>query len=65
MVSNKLDMYVVPKNDQYFQEHANPDRLNLISKFKGSAGIAFIGIHKNYLFIDGISRSGKTSSIRS
>ena len=53
MVSNKLDMYVVPKNDQYFQEHANPDRLNLISKFKGSAGIAFIGIHKNYLFIDG------------
>ena len=53
MISHKLDMYVVPKNDQYFQEHANPDRLNLISNFKGSAGIAFIGINENYLFVDG------------
>ena len=53
LITNNLNYYVVPKNDQYFQEYSNPDRLCYISNFKGSAGIAFIGEEKNYLFVDG------------
>ena len=53
ITSNNLDMYIVPKNDHYFQEYSNPDRLNLISNFKGSAGMAVIGKHKNFLLVDG------------
>jgi len=53
LITNDLDFYVVPKNDQYFQEYSNPDRLRYISNFNGSAGIAFVGREKNYLFVDG------------
>ena len=53
LITNNLNFYVIPKNDQYFQEYSNPDRLCYISNFKGSAGIAFIGEEKNYLFVDG------------
>ena len=53
LITNNLDFYVVPKNDQYFQEYSNPDRLRYISNFNGSAGIAFVGRGKNYLFVDG------------
>ncbi|MFL2896720.1 MAG: M24 family metallopeptidase [Candidatus Pelagibacter sp.] len=48
-----LDGYIVPKNDEYFSEYANPDRLQNISNFNGSAGLAIILINKNYLFVDG------------
>ncbi len=48
-----LDGYIVPKNDEYFSEYANPDRLQKISNFNGSAGLAIILINKNYLFVDG------------
>ena len=48
-----LDGYIVPKNDEYFSEYANPDRLEKISNFNGSAGLAIILINKNYLFVDG------------
>ena len=37
-----IDGYLVPKNDEYFSEHAYPNRLEIISNFKGSAGIALI-----------------------
>ena len=48
-----LDGYVVPKNDEFFSEYSNKDRLNFISNFKGSAGYAIILKNKNYLFVDG------------
>ena len=48
-----LDGYVVPKNDEFFSEYSNKDRLGFISNFKGSAGYAVILKNKNYLFIDG------------
>jgi len=50
-----LDGYLVPKNDEYFNEYVTPssDRLKFISKFSGSAGFAVILKYKNYLFIDG------------
>jgi Xaa-Pro aminopeptidase len=49
----KIDGYIVPKNDEYFSEYAKNDRLQNISNFSGSAGIAIILQEKNYLFVDG------------
>ena len=48
-----IDGYVVPKNDEFFSEYSNKDRLKTISNFSGSAGYAVILKNKNYLFIDG------------
>ena len=51
----KIDGYLVPKNDFFFNEFIKPenDRLKFVSNFTGSAGIALILKKKNYLFIDG------------
>ena len=51
----KLDGYIVPKNDEYFNEYVSlsNDRLKFISSFSGSAGFAVILKNKNYLFVDG------------
>tara|TARA_Y100000590_G_C15583540_1_gene963275 strand:+ start:290 stop:790 length:501 start_codon:yes stop_codon:yes gene_type:complete len=53
--SYKLDGYLVPKNDDYFNEYVKQsnDRLKFISNFSGSAGFAIILKNKNYLFVDG------------
>ena len=48
-----VDGYIVPKNDEFFSEYTNKDRLNFISGFNGSAGLAIITLKKNYLFVDG------------
>ncbi len=52
-VEYNLDGYVIPKNDEFFSEYSNKDRLGFISNFKGSAGYAIILKNKNYLFVDG------------
>ena len=52
-VKFNIDGYVVPKNDEYFNEYSSPDRLKIISNFDGSAGLAIILRRKNYLFVDG------------
>ena len=51
----KIDGYIVPKNDEYFNEyvHSSKDRLKFVSSFSGSAGFAVILKNKNYLFVDG------------
>tara|TARA_Y100000590_G_scaffold251816_1_gene282764 strand:+ start:1500 stop:3209 length:1710 start_codon:yes stop_codon:yes gene_type:complete len=51
----KLDGYLVPKNDEYFNEYVgkSKERLKFISNFSGSAGFAVILKNKNYLFVDG------------
>ena len=49
----KIDGYVIPKNDDYFSEYSEINRLKTISNFSGSAGIAIILKNKNYLFVDG------------
>ncbi|MDA8537986.1 aminopeptidase P family N-terminal domain-containing protein, partial [Candidatus Pelagibacter bacterium] len=49
----KIDGYIIPKNDEFFSEYANKDRLKIISGFDGSAGQAIIMKNKNYLFVDG------------
>ena len=50
-----IDGYLVPKNDDYFNEYVkqSSDRLKFISNFSGSAGFALILKNKNYLFVDG------------
>ena len=50
-----IDGYLVPKNDEYFNEYVNKssDRLKFISNFSGSAGFAIILKKKSYLFVDG------------
>jgi len=49
----KIDGYVVSKNDDYFTEYSKINRLQIISNFSGSAGLAIILKKKNYLFTDG------------
>ena len=48
-----IDGYVIPKNDEYFSEYSEINRIKTISNFSGSAGIAIILKKKNYLFVDG------------
>ena len=48
-----IDGYVIPKNDQFFSEYSEYDRLKIVSNFTGSAGYAVILKKKNYLFVDG------------
>ena len=47
-----IDGYIIPKNDEYFNEYVKPsnDRLKYISNFSGSAGFALI-LKKKKLFI--------------
>ena len=47
----KIDGYVVPKNDDYFTEYSKINRLEVISKFTGSAGLAIILKNKNLLLL--------------
>ena len=48
-----IDGYIVSKNDDYFTEYSKINRLEVISNFTGSAGLAIILKNKNYLFTDG------------
>ena len=43
-----IDGYVVPKNDDYFTEYSKINRLKIISKFSGSAGLAIILKNKRF-----------------
>ena len=51
----KIDGYIIPKNDEFFGEYIPDynDRLNFISGFSGSYGFALILKKENYLFVDG------------
>ena len=51
----KIDGYIIPKNDEFFCEYVpgHSDRLNFISNFSGAYGFALVLKEKNYLFVDG------------
>ena len=53
--SEKIDGYIVSKNDEFFCEYvpSHNDRLSHITNFKGSFGFALLLKKKNYLFVDG------------
>ena len=47
-----IDGYIIPKNDEFFSEFSNKNRLEKLTNFTGSAGCAVILKHTNYLFVD-------------
>jgi Xaa-Pro aminopeptidase len=51
----KIDGYIIPKNDEFFGEYIphHNDRLNFFTNFSGSYGFALILKNKSYLFVDG------------
>ena len=53
--SYNLDGYLIPKNDEFFNEFIpeEKDYLKHISNFSGSYGLALILKKNNYLFVDG------------
>ena len=53
IVSNNLDGYILPKNDNYFTEYSKINNLKSITNFSGSAGFAIFLKNKKYLFVDG------------
>ena len=55
LYNEKIDGYIIPKNDEFFGEYIPDynDRLKYISNFSGSFGYALILKDKNYLFVDG------------
>ena len=55
LIREKVDGYIIPKNDEFFSEYISNhnDRLKFISNFSGSFGFALILKNKNYLFVDG------------
>ena len=64
----KIDGYIIPKNDEYFCEYTSShnDRLNYISNFSGSFGFALILKNENYLFVDGrytLQASGQSGKL--
>ena len=40
ILSNNLDGYILPKNDNYFTEYSKINNLKSITNFSGSAGFA-------------------------
>ena len=54
-IEEKIDGYLIPKNDEFFDEYLPlyNDRLNYISNFSGSYGFSLILKNNNYLFVDG------------
>ena len=53
IISNNLDGYILPKNDNYFTEYSKTNNLKSITNFSGSAGFAIFLRKKKYLFVDG------------
>ena len=53
ILSNNLDGYILPKNDNYFTEYSKINNLKSITNFSGSAGFAIFLKNKQYLFVDG------------
>ena len=48
-IKEKIDGYLIPKNDEFFSEYTptHNDRLNYISNFTGSYGFSLILKNKN------------------
>ena len=53
IVSNNLDGYVIPKNDEFFTEYSRINKLKIVANFTGSAGFILILKNSNHLFVDG------------
>ena len=49
--NHKIDGYLVPKNDEYFSEFAQKDKLKSITGFNGSFGLAIILKKKTFFLL--------------
>ena len=60
-----VDGYILPKNDEYFSEFAQIDKLKTITGFNGSMGLAIILKKKTYCLLmeDMLSRQ-KSRQVR-
>ena len=55
MVSEGISAYLVPMKNNFLDSDLRPNekRIKFLSNFSGSAGILFIGIENNSIFVDG------------
>ena len=53
IISNNLDGYIIPKNDEFFTEYSKINKLEKVANFTGSAGFILILKNTNHLFVDG------------
>ena len=53
IISNNLDGYIIPKNDEFFTEYSKTNKLHIVANFTGSAGFILILKKTNHLFVDG------------
>ena len=53
IISNDLDGYIIPKNDEFFTEYSKINKLEKVANFTGSAGFILIQKNTNHLFVDG------------
>ncbi len=53
IISNNLDGYIIPKNDEFFTEYSKTNKLEKVANFTGSAGFILILKNTNHLFVDG------------
>ena len=53
IISNNLDGYIIPKNDEFFTEYSKINKLEKVANFTGSAGFILIQKNTNHLFVDG------------
>ncbi len=61
----EIDGYVVPKNDEYFSEFAQKDKLKTITGFNGSFGLAIILKKKTfYLLTEGMLSKLKSKLVK-
>ena len=55
MISQNLDAFIIPHEDEYLSEYIPPqnERLDWVSGFNGSAGVAVVLSEKAAIFVDG------------
>ena len=49
----KIEGYLLPKNDEFFTEYSKINKLEIVANFSGSAGFILILKNSNHLFVDG------------
>ena len=60
-----IDGYIIPKNDEFFSEYAENDRLKNMTNFTGSAGLAIILKKKIiYLLMEGTQFKHKMKQVK-
>jgi len=55
LITNNIDGYIIPKNDEFFGEYVSPEkeRLKYLTEFSGSAGQSLVLKKQAFLFVDG------------